>query len=109
AARLAGHGGVRSSTWRASRARAGRQLGPADNSTKIEIQFDEFYVPPVWPGLPSPALRASRCTWTFGLTTARPALHGREASRAPAAEPRSSTHCPASCQIVGTFVALARV
>jgi catechol 2,3-dioxygenase-like lactoylglutathione lyase family enzyme len=28
------------------------QLRTADNSAKIEIQFDEYYVPPVWPGAP---------------------------------------------------------
>jgi catechol 2,3-dioxygenase-like lactoylglutathione lyase family enzyme len=28
------------------------RLRPADRSTKIEIQFEEHYQPPVWPGAP---------------------------------------------------------
>jgi catechol 2,3-dioxygenase-like lactoylglutathione lyase family enzyme len=28
------------------------QLRPEDRSTKIEIQFEEQYVPPIWPGAP---------------------------------------------------------
>ncbi len=28
------------------------RLRPADGSTKIEIQFEEHHVPPVWPGAP---------------------------------------------------------
>ena len=28
------------------------RLRPADGSTKIEIQFEEHYEPPVWPGAP---------------------------------------------------------
>jgi catechol 2,3-dioxygenase-like lactoylglutathione lyase family enzyme len=40
------------------------KLRPADGSTKIEIQFEEHYQPPVWPGAPgAPGMQMHLDIW----------------------------------------------
>jgi catechol 2,3-dioxygenase-like lactoylglutathione lyase family enzyme len=40
------------------------RLRPADGSTKIEIQFEEHYVAPVWPGAPDrPGMQLHLDVW----------------------------------------------
>jgi catechol 2,3-dioxygenase-like lactoylglutathione lyase family enzyme len=40
------------------------RVRPADGSTKIEIQFEEHYIPPTWPGAPgAPGMQIHLDIW----------------------------------------------